>query len=218
MVDIVAELEARADERTRDWWSRYLKGALPFRGVKMAGIREVARLVAPDALASGDPVGFALAQFEREFSEDKLVGVLLLAEHLMDRLDAGVVPRLAEPFERGWIADWSTCDWYCVKVLGKVIERDPDAAPAVAAWRDAESLWQRRAAAVSFVYLVPKGLHHALVLRVCRANVRDPARFMQTSVGWALGEMRKSDPDAVDAFLAKHSARMSSEARRRAAG
>lgn len=115
---------------------------------------------------------------------------------MMDRLDAAVVPRLAEPYARGWIEDWSTCDWYCVKVLGRLIERHPHAAPAIAAWRDAESLWQRRWASVAFVYLVPKGLHHELVL----------------------GEMRKSDPVAVDAFLAEHRDPMSSEARRRAAG
>lgn len=217
-MDIAKELDLRADPATREWWERYLKGALPFRGVKMAGIREVARLVAPEALSRPDPVGFALAQFKGRFSEDKIVGVLLLAEHLMYRLDAGAVPRLAEPFERGWIDDWSTCDWYCVKVLGNLILRDRAAAEPIAAWRLAESLWQRRAAAVAFVYLVPKGLHHELVLRVCESNVRDPERFMQTSVGWTLGEMRKSDPAAVDAFLAKHGKRMSSEARRRAAG
>lgn len=218
MVDIERELYARADPATRDWWERYLKGALPFRGVKMAGIREVARLVWPSVAEMDDPVGFALAQFENEFSEDKIVGVLLLAEHLLDRLDAGTVPRLAEPFERGWIRDWSTCDWYCVKVLGKLIERDPEAAEPIAAWRGAESLWQRRAAAVAFVNLVPKGLHHDVVLRVCESNVHDPERFMQTSVGWTLGEMRRSDPDAVDRFLAVHGERMSREARRRAEG
>ena len=217
-MDIERELEARADPATRDWWERYLKGAVPFRGVKMAGIREVTRLAWPSVAAMDDPVGFALARFEGEFSEDKLVGVLLLAEHLLAHLDAGAVPRLAEPFERGWIEDWSTCDWYCVKVLGKVIERDPDAAEAIAGWRAAQSLWQRRAAAVAFVNLVPKGLHHDVVLRVCESNVRDPERFMQTSVGWTLGEMRKADPAAVDRFLVEWGDRMTSEARRRAAG
>jgi len=92
VVDVVSELEARADPKTRDWWERYLEDAIPFRGVKMAGIREVARLAAPDAQAAPDPVGFALAQFESRYSEDKLVGVLLLAEHLLDRLDAAAVP------------------------------------------------------------------------------------------------------------------------------
>ena len=195
-----------------------MKGALPFRGVKMAGIREVARAAWPEAEALEDPVGFAIAQLESRHSEDKLVGVLLLAEHLIDRLGAADVPRLAEPFERGWIEDWSTCDWYCVKVLGRVIERDPDAAEPIAAWRSARPLWQRRAASVAFVYLVPHGLHLDLVLTVCESNVRDPERFMQTSVGWVLGEMRKADPAPVDEFLRRHGAQMSSEARRRAGG
>lgn len=195
-----------------------MKGAIPFRGVKMAGIREVARELWPEVEAADDPVGFALDQFAGEFSEDKLVGVLLLAEHLLPRLSAAAVPRLAQPFERGRIEDWSTCDWYCVKVLGPLIGQDPDAAEPIAAWRDSDGLWQRRSAAVAFVNLVPRGLHHDLVLEVCESNVLDPARFMQTSVGWTLGELRKADPSRVDDFVTRHGEHMSAEARNRASG
>ena len=209
---VAARLEAAADERTRDWWERYLRGAIPFRGVKMADIRAIVHDVwPPDA-----PVDLALAQFEQPFSEDKIAGVLALAEINMPRLSAADVPRLAEPFERGLIADWSTCDWYCVKVLGKLIERDPAAAPPIAAWRDAEDLWQRRAAAVAFVDLVPRGLHHDLVLEVLERNVLDPARFSQRSVGWVLRELGRADPERAQAFLARHGGRMSAEARRQA--
>jgi hypothetical protein len=40
---VIARLEARLDEaatrKTKDWWERYLKGAISFRGVKMRDVR-----------------------------------------------------------------------------------------------------------------------------------------------------------------------------------
>ena len=50
-------------------------------------------------------------------------------------------------FEQGHIADWNTCDWFCVRVLGPLAEQQGEAcARAIAAWKDAPTLWQRRAA------------------------------------------------------------------------
>jgi 3-methyladenine DNA glycosylase AlkD len=119
------------------------------------------------------------------------------------------VPALAGPFDRGHVDDWSTCDWYCVKVLGRFVERGEDRrerAEAIAAWRVAPTLWQRRAAVVSFVNLAPRGERFFegfpdLLLAVCLANVADPARFSQTSAGWLLRELSRAEPDRVQAFL-----------------
>jgi 3-methyladenine DNA glycosylase AlkD len=226
--DLARRLEAAADDRTREWWERYLKGAVPFRGVPMAGIRTAVRELWTDervqALPRDRQIGLALRLFAEPYCEDKLAGVLALAEHLLDDLGLGDVPRLAAPFEDGHIADWNTCDWYCVKVLGPLVERAPDrraAAEAIAGWRAATGLWQRRAAAVAFVNLAPRGdaLFPGFVERVrsvCAANVRDPARFSQTGVGWVLRQLSRADPDAVAAFVRGHRADMSREALRSA--
>ena len=29
------------------------------------------------------------------------------------------VPRFAALFAEGWIYDWNTCDWFCIKVLSR---------------------------------------------------------------------------------------------------
>ena len=38
------QLDQRADPKTKAWWEGYLKHVIPFRGVKMAGIRAARRL------------------------------------------------------------------------------------------------------------------------------------------------------------------------------
>ena len=221
---IGAQLAAVADDRTRDWWERYLKGSVPFRGVPMATTRRIVhdtwRRAGVDQLDAEAQVELALAQFAEPYCEDKLAGVLALSELLLDRLTLGHVAALARPFERGHIEDWSTCDWYCVKVLGRFVamgEHRRPRAEAIAGWRTAPTLWQRRAAAVSFVNLAPQGDAFFdgftdLLLNVCTANVADPARFSQTSVGWLLRELSGAEPARVEKFVDEHRESMSREA------
>lgn len=216
-------LAAAADPAKRAWWERYLKGALPFRGVAMADIRKIAHQIweekGLDRLDRETQRDLALAQLGQRYSEDKLAGVLILSERLLEQLTSEDVVSLARPFELGHIGDWSTCDWYCVKVLGRFVETADRRGRArrIAAWRDAESLWQRRAAAVSFVNLAPQGDDFykgftRLLLTVCRSNVADAARFSQTSVGWLLRELSKAAPEEVRAFVRTHRSLMSKEA------
>ena len=191
----------------------------------MAAVRDVVhplwRELGLDERPREEQVELALVLLAETHAEDKLAGILVLGERLLDRLGAADVPTLAKPFERRHIADWSTCDWYCVKVLARMLEHGDDrasTAPAIASWRDADTLWQRRAAAVSFVRVARLG-EGALpgltdvVLTVCAANARDPERFSQTSVGWVLRELSHTAPAAVAAFVEEHADLLSREAR-----
>ena len=223
-----ARLAAEADEQTRVWWERYLKGAVPFRGVAMARIRAVVHALwrdeGLDRLPPGAQIELALRLLAEPFSEDKVAGVLVLAERLLGELSLDDVPRLGEPLARGDIDDWSTSDWYCVKVLGPFVAASDDrqaAAEAVASWRSADRLWHRRAAAVSFVRLAPRAEDFYpgfsdLLLVISATLVRDPARFSQTAVGWLLRELSVGAPAAVEAFVEAHRERMSREAFRSA--
>jgi 3-methyladenine DNA glycosylase AlkD len=226
--ELSALIADAANERTRAWWNRYLKGAIDFHGVPMAEVRRIVHAFWRDGeldrLPRSEQVELVLALFARPVAEEKLAAILVLSEILLDELTIDDVPFLATPFERGHIADWSTCDWYCVKVLGRFIARSDDppaAAAAIAEWRHAPNLWQRRAAAVAFVNLAPSGDAAvagltSLVLEVCAANARDPERFSQTSVGWVLRELSHAEPAAVAAFAEQHADVLSREALRMA--
>lgn len=221
-------LNDAADDKTREWWERYLKGTVPFRGVPMRSIRAVVHDVWRDLglgeLPPAQQVCLALGLFREPYSEDKLAGVLALAELLLAHLGLEDVDRLGSPLAEGHIADWGTCDWYCVKVLGPFVEKGPDRrerAEALASWRRAETLWQRRAAAVSLVNLAPKGESvfpgfSQMSIRVCEANAESPERFLQTSVGWLLRELSRADPQIVRTFVEGHKEQLSREAYRMA--
>ncbi len=221
-----ARLQETADEKTRDWWERYLKGAASFRGVPMPVIRSTVRSwyaeEAIDDVPASDRKELALGLLAESYTEDKLAGVLLLREHILVELNVDDLPSFAAVFRAGHISDWSVCDWFSVKVLSALIERDGRSmAEAIAAWTESEPLWQRRAAAVALAPLAPRGEENfegfvELSLEIARANVRDEERYAQTSVGWLLREISKTDPSAVQGFVRDHESLLSREARRMA--
>lgn len=226
--DLLSALEARLDalatEKSRAFWERYLKGTVPFRGVPMAAIRTAVhawwREDGPSSLATPARKALALSMFDGRFGEDKLAGTLSLQELLLDGLTLEDVDELGALFERERIADWNTCDWFCVKVLGRLVARELPSramAEAIASWREAGTVWQRRAANVAFVNLAKRGDANfpgfsALMLETCAVTVRSPERFAQTGVGWLLRDLAEAEREAVLAFTHAHLAFMSREA------
>lgn len=62
-----------------------------------------------------------------------------------------------------------------------------DAARLIGGWVNSGStLWQHRAALISFVNLVPKGEHVDLILEIAAVLVQEEERFAQMGVGWVL--------------------------------
>jgi 3-methyladenine DNA glycosylase AlkD len=219
-------LNEDATAATREWWTKYLKGAASFRGVKMADIREAVHAWFGEErlrehLSAGQQKDLALLLLEEDYTEDKLAGVLFLKEIL---LPAGALdwrsdlPRFARLFDRGHIHDWGVCDWFCVKVLGPLVEQQGEAcARAISDWREADSLWQRRASVVAFVNLAKDGDGNfvgftEMVLANCDQLLGSQERFAQTGVGWILRELGRSDEGRVAGFVEANLDRFSREA------
>ncbi len=225
-----SRLDAAAAAQTKDWWERYLKGAIEFRGVPMAGIRAAVHSWYAD-LGLGQRRNrkgqrdLAFGLIREPLAEDKLAGILMLQEILIPerRLRCGTdLAGLAALFDEGYVADWSTCDWLCVRVLGPVAAQQGEGcARAIAGWSAATNLWRARAGGVAFVNLAPAGDANfpgfvAMVLAACRRNVQRRERFAQTGVGWVLRELSVAAPEAVAVFATEHIAVLSREAIRSA--
>lgn len=214
-----SQLQQSAREEVKTWWEGYVKESAPFRGVKMPEIRKLLHqwyqaegiATLPDAVQKD----LALALFRGDFTEDKLAGTLFLQELL---LPAGQIdwredlPRFAALFAEGWIYDWNTCDWFCVKVLGPLIQREgDDCAAAIAGWREAENLWQARASLVPFVKVAAETRYYPLIRQGCRALLAREERFAKTAVGWILRDVSKHDRDFVRGVVGEYGPNFSRE-------
>jgi 3-methyladenine DNA glycosylase AlkD len=218
-------LKAHATAATREWWNKYLRGAASFRGVKMADIRKAVHAWFKEErlgehLSVGQQKDLALLLLEEEYSEDKLAGILFLQEILLPTgaLDwRSDLPRFARLFDGGYICDWSICDWFCVKVLGPLVEQQGEAcARAISEWREANSVWQRRASVVAFANLAREGDQSfpgftEMVLENCTQLLGSQERFVQTGVGWILRELSRWDQGRVIWFVEANLDRFSRE-------
>lgn len=219
-----ASMQEHADAKTKAWWEKYVKESAPFLGVKMPIVRRLVhqwhRENIAGSLVLSEQVDLALALFEEEYTEDKLAGTLCLQEIL---LPAGAlawqrdVDRFAALFDEGWIYDWNVCDWFCVKVLGPLIEENGLAcANRIAEWRSAENLWRARASLVAFVKVAGERDYYPAVAESCAALIGRPERFAKTAVGWILREISRYDESFVRQVLDDNIERFSSESLRNA--
>jgi 3-methyladenine DNA glycosylase AlkD len=208
--ELQPELERRADPDKKAWWESFVKGAA-FRGTPMREIRGavVEWLGARPDLSPAQRKRLAIELMRQPLSEDKLAGMLVLSEHTIDELGLDDLPAFRALFAQGHLADWGVCDWFCVKVLGRMLERCPEReriADELIEWTRSDNLWMRRAGIVGFVKLAPRGNPAlpgltARVLAGAARNAADSRRFAQTSVGWVLRELSSAEPEAVRRFL-----------------
>ena len=207
IADYQARLDAAASVRSRDWWERYLRGVIPFRGV---GLPDNLKLLKAwraerglDAWPAERELDLACALFEGRCAEDKLAGVLYLQHYLVGRADWRVMlARVEDLFARRLIFDWSLTDWLCMRVLAPLIEHHgKPCAQAVLAWRDAEYLWRARASLVPFASHAGNSAYRPGIRRAARLLIRREERFAKTAVGWVLREISKYDLEYVRAFI-----------------
>lgn len=216
-------LEDRSRPATRDWWERYLKGVIGFRGVRMADIRTAVhawrREDGPADLSSRARFDLVLQLIRQPLAEDKLVGGLYLQEALIPsgEVDCSPLREFASLFDRGHIYDWNTCDWFCVRVLSQLVDREGEScARALGEWAKAENLWRRRAAGVAFVKHAARGGEFFpgftdFLLRICHLTVQSPQRFAQTGTGWVVRSVSSGDRAAATAWIENHLPALSRE-------
>jgi 3-methyladenine DNA glycosylase AlkD len=232
IVSLQSRLDEAANPKTKAWWESYLKHAISFRGVKMTDIRAAVHAWMEvegfqSDLSSDEQVDLALSLLRESDAETKIAGILYLQEALLPTgaLDwRADLPRFACLFDEGHIADWNTCDWFCVKVLGPLAQQGgEDCARAIAEWRRAGNLWRHRASGVAFVNLARRGEENFggfadMLLEVCATLVRRKERFAQTGAGWILRELSLAEQERVFAFVEAHRDELSKEALDRAIG
>ncbi|CAD7703784.1 unnamed protein product [Ostreobium quekettii] len=221
-----AKLEGAAVRKTKDWFEGYLRHVITYRGVKTAVIRRLlGEWCTEEGLGLEEQKRLAYMLMKSEYAEDKFASAIMLQSKL---IPGGVIawqddlPIFAGFFDDGHIWDWSTCDWFCIRVLGMLVERQQGpiererCARSIGDWRDAENLWRRRAACVSFVYLAKRGNEffpgfQDMLLAICSSTIRSPERFHQTGTGWLLREIGTADKHCLLTFCELHIEFFSSE-------
>jgi 3-methyladenine DNA glycosylase AlkD len=201
-----ADLAAHADPAAAVGMQRYMKSAMPFRGVaKPARERLLEAAVADHPPADAAELDAAVRELwdAAEFREERYLALSLAGHH---RHVAWVGPSWL-PLLRYWIvtgAWWDFTDEIANRRVGPLLRAHPDAArPVVRGWTTDPDRWLRRTSVICQLGSGP-ATDTALLTEAIEANLADPDFFLRKGIGWALRQHARTDPDWVRAFVADH--------------
>jgi 3-methyladenine DNA glycosylase AlkD len=177
----------------------FFKEAVRSHGWYTAPLRAYARTV-QRALAA-DPtmmLQVADALFARPVLEEKIVGVTILQPSLgsFGSAEFGRFQRWL-----GHVSSWADHDALAMLLLGPMMAARPARARRVFVWARSRDRWHRRAAAVSLIHGVRRGLFTAEAARITRALAADRDDMVQKGLGWLLREWGKVRPVETEPLL-----------------
>jgi 3-methyladenine DNA glycosylase AlkD len=120
-------------------------------------------------------------------------------------------PRHFPLFERWaklYLSTWGGVDDYCTHTMGYYLYTFPEFTSRVREWAHSENPWILRAAAVSLIYGLRRGVHKEYIFDVANAMLQDPRKYVQNGYGWMLKEATKYFQDQVFDFVMKKKAKM----------
>jgi len=162
------------------------------------------------ALRLIDEPGFEPRNFEPRFIAYELIHHHRVA---LQSVRAKDVQRLARGLD-----SWYGVDTFAPLVAGPAWREGQIPDSLIHRWARSKDLWQRRAALVCTVALNNKARggkgDAARTLAVCELLVADREDMVVKAMSWALRELAKRDPQAVQAFVQKHEDKLAARVKR----
>lgn len=196
----------------------YMKSEMPFRGV-----------TSPQLTALLRPLLSEFGPTSRAEWEQAVLALWDGASHREERYAALAVARMrratvwCDPEALGLFrhlvvtgAWWDFVDVIAAHLVGQALrEHRPVVDPVMREWAVDDDLWVRRTAVLSQLRH-RKDTDRRLLAHVIEANLDDPSFWLRKSIGWALREFARTDPDWVRATVEEWGPRLSNLSRREA--
>lgn len=217
VVQIRRLLADHADPEKAEGMRRYMKSAMPYRGVQTPLRRRICRDV-----FRAHPIR-SKRQWERavldlwrdaEFREERYAALGLLGDKQYASFRTlDTLPLLEELVVTG--AWWDYVDSIAPR-LRELLEKHPAAMGVqMRAWSRDPDKWKRRSAIICQLNRKQE-TDIDLLFECIAANFEDPDFFIRKGIGWALRTLAWTDLGAVESFVARNSERLSPLSRREA--
>jgi len=203
--EAMAMLKGAADRRVAEQSYAYFKAydRVAFVGVRAPKVREIEKQIFQTVRRSwslSDSLLFSDSMIRSRYLEAKAVGILFLSRYVRS-CDESFLATIHGWLAEGHCSNWATTDALSTFVMTALLRRHPRLLSILRTWTDSESLWVRRAAAVSLTPLARRGEHLDTAYSIAEALLDDPEDLMHKAVGWLLRECGKTDPRRLVTFL-----------------
>lgn len=211
------KLEEVSDEKTKKWFENYLKNVISYRGVKTPAVAKIVSHwrvdEAMDKLSLEKQMEIACDLIREKKAEDKFAGIIYVQKYLSGSLETDILlQNFNRLYDQGAFWDWSTTDWFCIRVLDPLIMRSEDTvAHEIGSWYKSRNFWQRRSSIVSFRGSAKGNKHLAIIKRNITSLVKEDERFIQTAIGWLISDLSRYYPGEANDIISKHFSDLSYE-------
>lgn len=205
--DLFQLLENNSRRWVKDWWEKYMKNVIEFRGVSIPQIKKCLKIWRDqnslNQLPFNKQTEIIFPLFEAHYAEDKLAAVIYIQEYLINNTDwRAMLTRYSEVFGKKLIYDWNVNDWFCVRVLSPTAKLcGKECAEEIASWVNDVYLWKARSSLVGLIGLTKDKNYQDLICNTASVLIQREERFAKTAVGWVLREMSKNNLPAVKIFI-----------------
>ncbi|HPU40200.1 MAG TPA: DNA alkylation repair protein [Microthrixaceae bacterium] len=209
MSEIDAGLTAAADPSRAERERSYLKSTLGHLGCSVPAIRSVAvsfRRGHPE-LSHSELVSLVEELWSHPVHEHRMACVELLAQFqtLLSADDMMLLERLLREART-----WAIVDGLSTSVVGRVVERDGDAADVLDRWSTDDDCWIRRASLLALLVPLRRGAgDFDRFGRYADCMLDEQEFFIRKAIGWVLRDTAKKRPDLVLEWLLPRCARAS---------
>jgi len=107
-----------------------------------------------------------------------------------------------------YIKNWANIDMLCGWLITPMVIKDKSKINIIFEWTKSKNRWRRRAAAVSLVKPVRKGIYCKQAMQIAEKLIEDEDNMVQKGVGWLLKETGGVFPDQVVKFVKKNKYKM----------
>lgn len=204
---LVVSYATAADPVRAERSAAYLKGVAPFIGIPAPQRRALSRQVLAPLPPPGeaDCVAIALRCWELPEREYQYFAVDYLRRHV-GRLSSGFLPVVRHLVST--VPWWDTVDALAAHLAGGLVTADHALVAEMDAWIEDEDLWIARTALLHQL-TYKDATDTGRLFRYCLRQSGHPDFFIRKAIGWCLREYAKTDPAAVQDFVAGARGRLS---------
>ena len=132
-----AQFKQHADPKTKKWFENYLKGVISYYGIKTPVVKQIVVVWRKenkiDQLSVKEQLALCEQLFSLEHAEEKFAATMYIESYLIKVVNTKTLLKFsANLYRKNYIYDWSTADWYSMRVLTNLIRHDNNVVSKIA--------------------------------------------------------------------------------------
>jgi 3-methyladenine DNA glycosylase AlkD len=205
------ELENNYNEEQSKEMAAYMQNKFMFLGIQKPHLKDIERPYFKEAGKYDLDWSFVEQCWQKEYREAQYVAV--------DYLNLNIKKLMVQDFfrlkelilQKSW---WETVD-SIDKMIGYIVEKNPELENDMLSWSQSENIWLKRVA-IDFQQEYKKKTNTQLLELILRNNLDSRKFFINKAIGWSLRDYSKTNPEWVRNFLKKYEDQLSSLSKREA--